>query len=125
MNMLVTFFCCEKKSLSKWLVLPFRLTDFGCGYQKYLVILLTFLPGTTISKVPSTPQLLYEAGKTAAKMDTILQNVCWCTPLPSLQVVSVLLISELLVLVLTSSSCKSSHLRLGDPFWSVCAPSPG
>ncbi|XP_056895103.1 hydroxylysine kinase-like [Takifugu flavidus] len=48
--------------------------DFGCGYQKYLVILLTFLPGTTISKVPSTPQLLYEVGRTAARMDKTLQN---------------------------------------------------
>lgn len=61
--------------MSKWLVLPFPLTDFGCGRQKYLVILLTFLPGTTIAKVSSTPQLLYEAGKTAARMDKILQNV--------------------------------------------------
>uniref|UniRef100_H3CCJ8 Hydroxylysine kinase n=1 Tax=Tetraodon nigroviridis TaxID=99883 RepID=H3CCJ8_TETNG len=49
-------------------------TDFGCGCQKYLVALLTFLPGTTISKVPSTPQLLYEAGETAARMDKILLN---------------------------------------------------
>lgn len=57
------------------LVLFFPLTDFGCGLQKYLVILLIFLPGTTISKVPSTPQLLYEVGRTAARMDKTLQNV--------------------------------------------------
>uniref|UniRef100_H3C4A0 Hydroxylysine kinase n=1 Tax=Tetraodon nigroviridis TaxID=99883 RepID=H3C4A0_TETNG len=48
--------------------------DFGCGCRKYLVILLTFLPGTVISKVPLTAPLLFEAGKTAARMDTILQK---------------------------------------------------
>ncbi|KAI4829085.1 hypothetical protein KUCAC02_023147 [Chaenocephalus aceratus] len=45
------------------------------GSQKYLVRLLTYLPGTTISKVPITPQLLYETGKMAATMDTILQEM--------------------------------------------------
>lgn len=68
------FFLLED-NFSESLVLLFPLTDFGCGYQKYLVILLTFLPGTTISKVPSTPQLLYEVGRTAARMDKTLQNV--------------------------------------------------
>ncbi|XP_030583530.1 hydroxylysine kinase [Archocentrus centrarchus] len=53
------------------------LEEIDCGYgnQKYLVRLLTYLPGTTISKVPVTPQLLYETGKTAARMDTILQKM--------------------------------------------------
>lgn len=53
------------------------LEEMDCGYgcQKYLVRLLTYLPGTTISKVPLTPQLLYETGKTAARMDTILQKM--------------------------------------------------
>uniref|UniRef100_A0A3Q1IHJ6 Hydroxylysine kinase n=1 Tax=Anabas testudineus TaxID=64144 RepID=A0A3Q1IHJ6_ANATE len=43
------------------------LEEIDCGYgsQKYLVRLLTYLPGTTISKVPLTQQLLYETGKTA------------------------------------------------------------
>ncbi|XP_070765173.1 hydroxylysine kinase [Enoplosus armatus] len=52
------------------------LEEIDCGYgcQKYLVRLLTYLPGNTISKVPVTPQLLYEIGKTAARMDTILQE---------------------------------------------------
>ncbi|XP_063351649.1 hydroxylysine kinase [Pelmatolapia mariae] len=49
--------------------------DCGFGSQKYLVRLLTYLPGTTISKVPLTPQLLYETGKTAAKMDTVLKKM--------------------------------------------------
>ncbi|GAA6219798.1 hydroxylysine kinase-like isoform X1 [Lates japonicus] len=49
--------------------------DCGNDCQKYLVRLLTYLPGTTISKVPLTPQLLYETGKTAARMDLILQEM--------------------------------------------------
>ncbi|KAJ3599647.1 hypothetical protein NHX12_033603 [Muraenolepis orangiensis] len=50
------------------------LEEIDCGYgrQKYLVRLLTFLPGTTISKVPVSPQMLYEVGKIAARMDTVL-----------------------------------------------------
>ncbi|XP_039985079.1 hydroxylysine kinase isoform X2 [Xiphias gladius] len=53
------------------------LEEIDCGYgcQKYLVRLLTYLPGTTISKVSYTPQLLYETGKTAATMDKILQEM--------------------------------------------------
>lgn len=50
-------------------------TDCGYGCQKYLVRLLTYLPGTTISKVPLTPRLLYETGKMAARMDQILQEM--------------------------------------------------
>lgn len=49
--------------------------DCGYGCQKYLVRLLTYLPGTTISKVPLTPQLLYETGKMAARMDTVLHKL--------------------------------------------------
>lgn len=56
-------------------ILHLPLADCGYGCQKYLVRLLTYLPGTTISKVPLTPQLLYETGKTAARMDLILQEV--------------------------------------------------
>lgn len=67
----------EGKKQSKWLntnlILP--LPDFGYGCQKYLVRLLTYLPGIPIAKVPLTPQLLYETGKTAARMDKILQEV--------------------------------------------------
>ncbi|KAM4549053.1 hydroxylysine kinase isoform 1-T3 [Odontesthes bonariensis] len=49
--------------------------DCGYGHQKYLVRLLTYLPGVTISKVPLTPKLLYETGKTAARMDEILRKM--------------------------------------------------
>uniref|UniRef100_A0A667WRU3 Hydroxylysine kinase n=1 Tax=Myripristis murdjan TaxID=586833 RepID=A0A667WRU3_9TELE len=49
--------------------------DCGFGCQKYLVRLLSYLPGTTISKVLVSPQLLYEVGKMAARMDKILQEM--------------------------------------------------
>ncbi|CAJ1060767.1 hydroxylysine kinase-like [Xyrichtys novacula] len=53
------------------------LEEMDCGYgsQKYMVRLLTYLPGTTVSKVPLTPQVLCEVGKTAARMDQILQKM--------------------------------------------------
>ncbi|XP_044056108.1 hydroxylysine kinase isoform X3 [Siniperca chuatsi] len=58
-------------------VLKIMNSEDNCGYgcQKYLVRLLTYLPGITISKAPLTPQLLYETGKTAARMDKILQEM--------------------------------------------------
>ncbi|XP_058257661.1 hydroxylysine kinase [Hemibagrus wyckioides] len=46
--------------------------DCGYGLQKYLVRLLTYLPGTPMAKINCTPQLLYETGKTAAMLDNIL-----------------------------------------------------
>lgn len=49
--------------------------DCGYGLQKYLIRLLTYLPGTTISKVPSTPQLLFQIGKIAATVDKVLQEL--------------------------------------------------
>ncbi|XP_077440370.1 hydroxylysine kinase [Vanacampus margaritifer] len=49
--------------------------DCGSGLQKYLVRLLTYLPGIHISEVPSSPQLLYEVGRTAAKMDVALNEM--------------------------------------------------
>lgn len=49
--------------------------DCGFGCQKYLVRLLSYLPGITISKVPLTSQLLQETGKMAAKMDKVLQKM--------------------------------------------------
>lgn len=59
------------------LILSLPSTDCGYGPHKYLVRLLTYLPGTTISEVTVTPQLLYEAGKTAATMDKFLHKVLW------------------------------------------------
>ncbi|XP_037530504.1 hydroxylysine kinase [Nematolebias whitei] len=53
------------------------LEEMDCGYgcKKYLVRLLTYAPGVTISKVPLTPELLYEVGKMAARMDEIFQKM--------------------------------------------------
>lgn len=49
--------------------------DCGFGCRKYLVRLLTYLPGITISKVSVSSQLLYETGKTAAKMNKLFQEM--------------------------------------------------
>ncbi|XP_061540687.1 hydroxylysine kinase-like isoform X1 [Phycodurus eques] len=49
--------------------------DCGHGLQKYLVRLLTYLPGSPISKAPISPQLLYEVGQTAARVDNILRQM--------------------------------------------------
>lgn len=59
------------------LLLSFSVIDCGYGCQKYLVRLLTYLPGVTVSKVPLTPKLLYETGRMAARMDEVLQKVRW------------------------------------------------
>lgn len=64
-----------RKMIRSLVILLLPLTDCGYGCQSYLVRLLTYMPGTMISKVPLTPELLYETGKTAAKMDKILQKV--------------------------------------------------
>ncbi|XP_067085892.1 hydroxylysine kinase [Osmerus mordax] len=58
--------------------------DCGFGVHKYLVRLLTYLPGSVIAKIPCSPQVLYEVGKMAAKMDTIMQEMEH-PQLPSLQ----------------------------------------
>ncbi|XP_052446285.1 hydroxylysine kinase [Carassius gibelio] len=46
--------------------------DCGFGLQKYLVRLLTYLPGTTVAKITCSPQILYDVGKNAATLDTVL-----------------------------------------------------
>ncbi|XP_065544833.1 hydroxylysine kinase isoform X2 [Lathamus discolor] len=47
-------------------------SDGGPGDKKYLVRLLTYLPGTPVAKVATTPQVFYEIGKLAASLDTAL-----------------------------------------------------
>ncbi|KAK1805699.1 hypothetical protein P4O66_001966 [Electrophorus voltai] len=46
--------------------------DCGFGMQKYMVRLMTYLPGTVLAKITCTPQILYEAGKMAAIIDKVL-----------------------------------------------------
>lgn len=41
-----------------------------------MVRVLTYLPGIPIAKIPSSPQILYEAGRSAATLDKVLQGVC-------------------------------------------------
>ncbi|XP_023699949.2 hydroxylysine kinase [Paramormyrops kingsleyae] len=56
-------------------LLSLEAIDTGSGSEVYLVRLLTYLSGTTLAKVPSSPQILYQVGKMAAKMDEILQKM--------------------------------------------------
>lgn len=56
------------------------LTDCGFGLQKYLVRLLTYLPGTTVAKITCSPQILYDVGKMAATLDTVLLQVKYLIP---------------------------------------------
>ncbi|XP_017741254.1 PREDICTED: hydroxylysine kinase isoform X2 [Rhinopithecus bieti] len=48
--------------------------DSGSEIRSYLVRLLTYLPGRPIAEIPISPQLLYEIGKLAAKLDKTLQK---------------------------------------------------
>ncbi|XP_028850074.1 hydroxylysine kinase-like [Denticeps clupeoides] len=53
------------------------LLDIDCGFgtQKYMVRLLTYLSGTVMAKIPSSPHILYEVGKMAATMDRAFQEM--------------------------------------------------
>nr|XP_006637916.1 PREDICTED: hydroxylysine kinase [Lepisosteus oculatus]XP_015216863.1 PREDICTED: hydroxylysine kinase [Lepisosteus oculatus]XP_015216864.1 PREDICTED: hydroxylysine kinase [Lepisosteus oculatus] len=46
--------------------------DCGSGSKGYIVRLLTYLPGTPVAKIPSTPQILYEVGRMAAMLNRAL-----------------------------------------------------
>ncbi|KAG8513179.1 Hydroxylysine kinase [Galemys pyrenaicus] len=47
--------------------------DSGSETKSYLVRLLTYLPGRPIAEIPISPQLLYEIGRLAAKLDKTLE----------------------------------------------------
>ncbi|KPP61881.1 hydroxylysine kinase-like [Scleropages formosus] len=49
--------------------------DCGSGSKRYLVRLMTYLPGKTVAKISSSPEILYEIGKMAATMDEVLQKI--------------------------------------------------
>ncbi|KAM8888159.1 hydroxylysine kinase-like isoform 1-T1 [Synchiropus picturatus] len=53
------------------------LEEMDCGYgpQRYLVRLLTYLPGVMLSTVAVSSQILFEVGKTVAEMDQIFQKM--------------------------------------------------
>ncbi|XP_044244411.1 hydroxylysine kinase isoform X2 [Ursus arctos] len=48
--------------------------DGGSGVTSYLVRLLSYLPGRPVAEIPSSPQLLYEIGRLAGKLDETLQT---------------------------------------------------
>ncbi|XP_054444283.1 hydroxylysine kinase [Pteronotus mesoamericanus] len=48
--------------------------DSGSETKNYLVRLLTYLPGRPIAESPVSPQLLYEVGRLAAKLDKTLEK---------------------------------------------------
>ncbi|XP_019495790.1 PREDICTED: hydroxylysine kinase isoform X1 [Hipposideros armiger] len=48
--------------------------DSGSEVRSYLVRLLTYLPGRPIAEIPISPQLLYEIGRLAAKLDKTLEK---------------------------------------------------
>ncbi|XP_040349356.1 hydroxylysine kinase [Herpailurus yagouaroundi] len=49
-------------------------TDSGSEIASYLVRLLTYLPGRPIAEIPISPQLLYEIGRLAGKLDKTLEK---------------------------------------------------
>ncbi|XP_006871001.1 PREDICTED: hydroxylysine kinase [Chrysochloris asiatica] len=48
--------------------------DSGSEIKSYLVRLMTFLPGRIIADIPIGPQLLYDIGRLAAKLDKTLEK---------------------------------------------------
>ncbi|MGH0149911.1 UNVERIFIED_CONTAM: hypothetical protein FKN15_023245 [Acipenser sinensis] len=55
-------------------IMSLQSIDCGSGECKYMVRVLTYLPGIPIAKIPSSPQILYEAGSSAATLDKVLQG---------------------------------------------------
>uniref|UniRef100_A0A8B9N3H1 Hydroxylysine kinase n=1 Tax=Accipiter nisus TaxID=211598 RepID=A0A8B9N3H1_9AVES len=48
--------------------------DTGPGNKKYMVRLLTYLPGTPVAKIATNSQIFYEIGKLAASLDKALSE---------------------------------------------------
>ncbi|NXP79582.1 HYKK kinase, partial [Ramphastos sulfuratus] len=46
----------------------------GLGKKKYVVRLLTYLPGTPVAKIATNSQIFYEIGQLAAKLDKVLSE---------------------------------------------------
>lgn len=51
------------------------LLDTGSVTKKYMVRLLTYLPGMTVATISTNPHILYEIGKLAARLDKTLTEV--------------------------------------------------
>ena len=50
----------------------------GSGNKKYMVRLLTYLPGMPVAKIATNTQIFYEIGKLAASLDKALSEVSFC-----------------------------------------------
>ncbi|NWS73297.1 HYKK kinase, partial [Crotophaga sulcirostris] len=48
--------------------------DTGPGNMKYMVRLLTYLPGTPVARIATNAQIFYEVGKLAARLDKALEE---------------------------------------------------
>ncbi|KFP87585.1 Hydroxylysine kinase, partial [Acanthisitta chloris] len=53
-------------------IMSLELGDAGSEHKKYMVRLLTYLPGTPVAKIATNTQILYEIGRLAASMDKAL-----------------------------------------------------
>ncbi|XP_058012167.1 hydroxylysine kinase [Ahaetulla prasina] len=53
-------------------VLFLETVDTGSSTQRFVVRLLSYLPGKTVATLPVTPPILYDIGQTAAKLDKTL-----------------------------------------------------
>ncbi|XP_078541349.1 hydroxylysine kinase-like isoform X2 [Lissotriton helveticus] len=55
-------------------ILSLQSADYGLGKKDHVVRLMTYLPGVPLAKIPAGPDLLYEVGQLAAKLDKALQK---------------------------------------------------
>ncbi|XP_068882482.1 hydroxylysine kinase isoform X3 [Aphelocoma coerulescens] len=55
-------------------IMSLELGDTRPGSKKYMVRLLTYLPGTPVAKIATNAQILYEIGKLAARVDKVLSE---------------------------------------------------
>lgn len=55
-------------------ILSLESIDYGSGIKEHMVRLLTYLPGVPLAKTPAGPDLLYEVGQLAAKLDKALEK---------------------------------------------------
>ncbi|XP_078541341.1 hydroxylysine kinase-like [Lissotriton helveticus] len=55
-------------------ILSLQSTDYGSGIKDHVVRLMTYLPGVPLAKIPAGPDLLYEVGQLAAKLDKALEK---------------------------------------------------
>ncbi|NXU43105.1 HYKK kinase, partial [Drymodes brunneopygia] len=55
-------------------IMSLESAETGSGSKKYMVRLLTYLPGTPVAKITTNAQILYEVGRLAASVDKALSE---------------------------------------------------